>query len=352
MSADKDHPLIDKVEHGLERAGMVEHVVVHDRKGWHWAWRLTRIGLLVLLILFVIAAAGIWIWRKPIADDYLRDELDRRGVTATYTLDRVGIRTQQVSNLVIGDPANPDLTVRRAIIQVKIKWNGSVKPYRVAARGVRLRGQLVGNRVSWGQIDRLLPPPTDKPFTLPDLTVDLKDTTVALATAAGAMGFAVEGRGNLSGGFKGKLAATAPRLTPGACSLDQFRAFVNIGVIARRPQVKGPIGATSFACPASNIRLAEPRAEIDSSFSEAFGSFDGRGRLSLASMEAGINGLAGTVSNVTFKGTPTKILGRVDLAARQARLGDILAQRTNFDGRYRLDAAARSADPAWRLRVE
>ena len=30
----------------------------------------------------------------------------------SYTLDRVGFRTQQVSNLVIGDPANPDLTVR------------------------------------------------------------------------------------------------------------------------------------------------------------------------------------------------------------------------------------------------
>ncbi len=41
---------------------------------------------------------------------------------------------------------------------------------------------------------------------------------------------------------------------------------------------------------------------------------------------------------MTFKGTPTKISGHIDLAARQARLGDILAQRTNFDGRYALDS--------------
>jgi len=338
MSADKDHPLLDKVEHGLEKAGMVEHVVVHDRKGWHWVWRLTRLGLLILLILLVIAAAGIWIWRKPIADDYIRDELARRGVTATYQLDRVGFRTQQISNLVIGDPARPDLAVQQATIQLKVQWNGSVNIYRVVARGVRLKGRLIGNKVSWGEIDKLLPPPTGKPFTLPDLTVDLKDATIALATAAGPMGFAVDGRGNLSGGFKGKLAVAAPRLTPGACTLDQFRALVDIGVIARRPQVKGPIGAVAFACSASNLRLIEPRAEIDSSFSEAFGSFNGRGRLTLASMEAGINGLAGATGNVTFKGTSTEILGSVNLAARQARMAEIVAQQTNFDGYYRLDA--------------
>ena len=59
----------------LEHGGLVEHVYVHDRKGWHWAWRLTKFGLLVFLVLLVIAAAIIWIWRKPIADDYIRDEL-------------------------------------------------------------------------------------------------------------------------------------------------------------------------------------------------------------------------------------------------------------------------------------
>ena len=100
---------------------MVEHVVVHDRSGWHCAWRFTRIGLFVLLILLIIAVAVVWIGRKPIADDYIRDELERRGVTATYKLDRVGFRTQQVSNLVIGDPSNPDLSVRHATIQLKVQ---------------------------------------------------------------------------------------------------------------------------------------------------------------------------------------------------------------------------------------
>ena len=102
----------------------------------------------------------VWIARKPIANNVVASELDKRGVQATYKLERIGLRTQRVSNLVIGDPANPDLTARVAQVQMRLKWDGSVEFYRIAARGVRLQGRVVGNKVSWGQIDRLLPPPT------------------------------------------------------------------------------------------------------------------------------------------------------------------------------------------------
>src|SRR4029450_1294097 len=152
MSPGNDDRPIERVERALEHEGLVEHVYVHDRKGWHSAWRRTKLGLLIVLILLVLAAAIIWIWRKPIANDYIRDELERRGVEATYTLDRVGFRTQQGSNLVIGSSANPDLSVRRAIIQLKIGWTGSVKGYRVAARGGRLKGGLrAAGKGGWGE---------------------------------------------------------------------------------------------------------------------------------------------------------------------------------------------------------
>lgn len=345
MTPGNDDRPIERIEHGLEHAHLIEPVVVHDRKGWHRVWRITRLGLLVVLTLALAAAAMLWIWRKPIADDYLRDELARRGVTASYTLDRVGLRTQQVSNLSIGDPADPDLTVKRAIVQLRVKWNGSVEVYRVVARGARLKGQLLPDgQVSWGQIDKLLPPPSGRPFRLPELTVDLKDATVALATQYGRMGFAVEGRGNLSGGFAGKLAARSSGLDFGACRLDHFAALVDIGVTARRPNVKGPIGAQGLNCPASNLHLTQPRMDIDSSFSEAFASFDGRGRLTLPSFQAGENGLANVTSNLTFRGTPARPLGHIDLAAQKARLAQVFAGRTRFDGRYRLDTRRGTID--------
>ncbi len=301
-------------------------------------WRRTQWVLLGFLVLLLLAIAGVWLARKPIATNVVARELSKRGVEATYTLDRIGLRTQQVSNLVIGDPANPDLTARVALVEMRIKWNGSVEFNRIAARGVRLRGRVVGNKVSWGQIDKLLPPPTGKPFTLPNIVVDVADTTIALRTPFGPLGFAVEGRGNLAGGFKGKLAASAPLLTPGACRLEQLRAYVSLAVVARRPQVTGPVGATSFSCVPSRLTLSNPRMVIDTSFSEAFGSFDGKGRLSMDSIVAGVNGLSAVNSNLTFSGSPTDIAGAIDLNARQARLAKILADRTRIKGRYRLDA--------------
>ncbi len=341
MSADKEQGNAEHVRVAPHHGALVEQVVVHDQSGWHRAWRLTKAGLLLFIILLVIAAAAIWIWRKPIADDFIKDELERRGVQGSYTLDRVGFRTQQISNLVIGDPAKPDLTVRRAVIQLRILWNGSFEVYRIAARGVRLKGRLLPDgRVTWGEVDKLLPPPSGKPFRLPDISVDARDATIALATPYGGMGFAVEGEGNLSGGFAGKLAASAPGLKFGACDLDRFRAHVDVGVTARRPSVKGPIGAEALRCPASNLLLAQPRMEIDSSFAEGFDSFNGGGRLTMADFRAGANGMAGVVSNLTFRGTPARALGRIDLAAQQARVDRIVAGRTRFEGRYRLEAGA------------
>ena len=95
---------------------------------------------------------------------------------------------------------------------MRILWNGGVEVYRIAARGVRLRGELRRDgRVSWGEIDKLLPPPSGKPFRLPDISVDLADTAIALKTPYGNLGFGLYGAGNLTGGFKGRLAVAGPK---------------------------------------------------------------------------------------------------------------------------------------------
>ena len=167
---------------------------------------------------------------------------------ATYTLDRVGLRTQQVSNLVIGDPKDPDLTAERAVVQLRVLLTGKVEVYRIVARGVRLHGQLAGGKVSWGQIDKLLPPPSGKPFSLPNIVVDVADTTIRLDTPFGRIGVALIGSGNLSGGSKGRIAPAAPSLRPGRCSVDGLKANLAIAVNARRPHVViGGVGTVIVA---------------------------------------------------------------------------------------------------------
>ncbi|UUR08766.1 intermembrane phospholipid transport protein YdbH family protein [Sphingomonas glaciei] len=301
--------------------------------------RFIGIVLVALLVLLVIAAIVLWSQRRPIATNILSRELERRGVQASFKLDRIGLRTQQVSNLVIGDPRRPDLTARLAQIQMRIKWNGQVEFYRVVARGVRLNGRVIGRRVSWGQVDRLLPPPSGKPFSLPDISVDLADTSIAMATPYGPIGIAVEGAGKLTGGFKGRLAAASPSLDAGRCTLTGMRAALAVSVAARRPQVSGPLSASNFACPASNIAIAQPRFDIDSRFTEGFDRFTGSGRMSAMALVAGVNRLDRFNADLTFGGQPSQLLGTVKLSAAGARMAQLTAARTRLDGSYLLNAA-------------
>lgn len=314
-----------------------ETVIIRRRRPWR---RVVSVIAIVILVAVLAALFILWMARRPIATHFMEREFERRGVQATYRLDRVGLRTQQISNLTIGDPSRPDLTARYAQVQLRVKWNGSVEVYRIVARGVRLRGRFVNNKISWGQIDKLMPPPSGKPFALPNFVVDVADTSIALATPVGPLGIALSGTGNLSGGFKGRLAAASPQIVPGKCSAVNLRANVAVEVVARRPHVSGPVSVDRFRCPASRFDVVRPRFEVDTRVNEAFDDFDGRGRMAIASLAAGENGLANFVGELTFRGDQDSVHGSVKLSAQRSRMAAIYAERTRLGGRYRLGFTA------------
>jgi hypothetical protein len=292
------------------------------------------LGLVGLLL---VAIGAVWIERRPIATHYLKGEFERRGVSASYHLNRVGLRTQEVSNLVIGDPKRPDLVAGFAHIETRLKLDGTFEVYRIVARGVRLHGRLVHGKISWGQIDKMLPPPSNKPFALPDFVLDVADSSISLATPFGPVGLALEGNGKLSGGFTGRAAIVSARIAPGRCAATNVHANVAVAVVARRPRIDGPVVAESFACPASRFVVGAPRFDAKASFNEAFTSIDGGGRMAMTSLVAGANGLANFVGDISFKGALNDVSGRVKLSAQKSRMGTIFADRTRLDGGYHLN---------------
>jgi translocation and assembly module TamB len=298
--------------------------------------RIAGFILLALLLLLVAAIIVVWIDRRPIAVHFLKGEFERRGVTASYHLDRVGLRTQEVSNLVIGDPKRPDLIAKYAHIETRLRWNGNFDVYRIVARGVRLRGRLVHGRVSWGEIDKLLPPPTNKPFALPDFVVDIADSSISLVTPFGPLGIALEGNGKVSGGFKGHAAIVSPKLIPGRCAATNLRTTLALAVVARHSEVQGPVTLDHFACPASRFLVDAPRFDAKATFNEAFTTVDGSGRMAIATLDSGANGLADFGGEITYKGALNNVDGRVSLAAQQSRMATIYAERTRLKGRYHL----------------
>ena len=324
-------------DQAIGEPGEAHEKVIVRRPRWR---RIASFAALAVVALLIVAILFVWIERRPIATHYLQRELARRGVQGSYHLDRVGLRTQQVSNLVIGDPRHPDLTARFARIQMRLKLDGSFEVYRIVARGVRLRGRLVDGKVSWGQIDKLLPPPSNKPFALPNFALDIADSSIALATPFGPVGVALQGTGKLSGGFKGHVAVASPRLTPGRCTAVDLRATLAIAVVARHPKVEGPVALDRFACPVSHFLVDAPRFDTKASFNESLTNVDGSGRMAILALAAGANGLANFDGQLTYKGSLTDVRGRVKLAAQKSRLATIYAERTRLDGGYRLGLRA------------
>src|SRR4051812_36386719 len=318
-----------------ERGDMAPRDTVVVRRRSLFA-RVSAIAALGLLVLLVVAIAFVWVQRRPIATHYLKGEFERRGVTASYHLDRVGLRTQEVSNLVIGDPKRPDLAARYAHIETRLKWNGNFEVYRIVARGVRLRGRLVHGKVSWGQIDKLMPPPSNQPFALPDFTLDIADSSIALETPFGPLGFALAGNGKLSGGFIGRAAIVSPQLVPGRCAASNMHAALTVSVVARHPRIEGPVTLDRFSCPVSRFDIAAPRFDAKASFNEAFTSIDGSGRMAIASLVAGANGLANFAGDISYKGSFGDVYGRVKLSSQMSRMATIFADRTRLDGGYHM----------------
>lgn len=325
-------------DEGLDLPEPNHAVIVRQRTPW-WA-RAASFVAVALLVLLLSGIIIIWFRRLPIATHYLKGEFERRGVTASYHLDRVGLRNQEVTNLVIGDPNHPDLVAKYAHIETRLHWNGNFEVYRIVARGVRLRGRLVHGKISWGQIDKMMPPPSNKPFALPDFVLDVADSSIALTTPFGPIGVSLQGNGRLSGGFAGHAAIVSGRLVPGRCQATDLHAFVAVGVTARRPNVSGPLSLSRFVCPSSRFDIQAPSFEAKATFNEAFSNIDGSGRMAIAQLVAGTNGLANFVGNITYKGALNHVSGHVDLAAQRSRLATITAATTRLSGNYNLSGKA------------
>ena len=124
-----------------------------------------------------------------------------------------------------------------------------------------------------------------------------------------------------------------------AWTSDSFETSA-LTVIARRPQIDGPVTVGRFICPSSRFDVVAPRFDAKASFNESFTSVDGWGRMAIASISTGNNGLAAFTGELTYKGSFADVGGRVKLAAQNSRLGTIFADRTRLAGAYRLGTRA------------
>ena len=307
-------------------------------------WPRVLVGLAGLLLLALLA---LWLARKPLATHYADRFLAEKGVAARYGIADLGLGRQRLTNVVLGDPADPDLVADWLEARTAVGLGG---PYLTGVRGghVRVRARWVNSKLSFGSLDRLLPAgESGKPFTLPALALDVDDLRARVETPWGVLGAKLTGSGRLDGGFAGKLAVTSLRLGA-ACAATGPHLAVEVRTLAagltRRAQavqLEGSAETAGLTC-----------AGVRSGYANA----SGRGQIVLGNaiswtLDTDITGTQvrrlawsaqGITGRVRLAGLAGRIAGDVALAGTRVAGSGMSAATVRLTGQVLRDSARRT----------
>ncbi|MDO6415777.1 YdbH domain-containing protein [Sphingomonas sp. BIUV-7] len=269
-----------------------------------------RPRLFAALAILAVLLLMLWALRLRIAGALVDRRLAAAHVPASYRLTKIGPFLERMEDVRIGDPAAPDLVARQ--IDVTIGYGLTGPAVRgVDVDGVRLSARIDDQGLHLGALDRLLPKTGGK-VELPDLTVQLHDVRLALATPNGAIRVALAGRGNPARAFGGTAQVEADRLRLASCSLSRVSADLKIATDLGAPRVRGPVRIMGMGCP--GLALGRGELRIAATSSKAFDRVTGRatpagfaGRAGPARF-AGVGGAidaAGTLGHLKGKGALT-----------------------------------------------
>lgn len=216
----------------------------------------------ILLALLALGLVTLWLQRENLAHRIIGRQLDQYDLPATYKLEKVGPRSQVITNVVVGDPARPDFTAELVEVSIVptlgLPTIGSVRLVKP-----RLYGSYRAGKASFGILDKVLfAPGPDRPAGLPDLELRLEDGRARIDTDFGAVGIKADGRGNLRNAFGGQFAAIAPELRMGACRLTAVSAFGRISSDAGAPRFSGPLRLRGARCGELRFGRVAMQAEL------------------------------------------------------------------------------------------
>ncbi|WP_137861717.1 MULTISPECIES: YdbH domain-containing protein [unclassified Sphingomonas] len=295
-----------------------------------WRWRRAAIGVLVVL---AVAIGAAWLQRRIIARGFVDRELARRGVPARYEIEQLSPWRQRLTNVSIGDPRDPDLAADWIELRTSLyPWRAEILVVRAGT--VRVKGRIANGTLSLGTLDRLLPPPSGKPFSLPRLIVDVADARLRLDSGGGMVELALSGKGMLTDGFAGMLRADATRLRISDCTLDGVAARMRIRIKRGAPSFDGPAQAAQVAC--ADMRAARPRIDVRASLAASLARWKGDADLGAASVASSLGQVLGLSGSIGFAGDHARTEGSVALHTGMLAAKDMHAGAAVLSGRYAL----------------
>jgi len=292
----------------------------------------------------IVVLAGVWLAREQIARGIIDRQLSALALPVHYTIVSIGPGTQVLRDVVIGDPARPDLTIERAELSVDYT-RGMPRAGRIVFVRPRLYGTYLGGKLSFGSLDKVLfaPAADNQPPRLPDYNVALTDGRALLEGDFGRLGIKLDGDGQLRGGFAGSLAVVAPALTLGPCEAGRTTAFGKLRVDQEQPRFQGPLRMASLRC-AGGIAAAPAALRLDATLDKHLHDLRARGDLRSGAIAAPQGRLAALALRFGLSLTGGALSARVMGKATDLRAPSAAAGELAFDGLVRARAGSAALD--------
>ena len=278
--------------------------------------RALRAGFRVAVVFLLVAALVGWSQREQIADDFIANTFAEKGIPATFDVEQISPRKQVITNIVIGNPEQPDLTVERVEVLITPRL-GLPDISEVRLVRPRLFGTVREGQLSFGALDPFIFTGEDGPFEFPALRLAITDGRALLDTDYGRVGLKLAGSGHLRGGFEGELAAVAPALALGDCAGEEVTLYGRVAIDAERPEFRGPVRFASLDCEGSGLAVRNAGILMDVQAERNLVEYDGNldfaaDSVALADVRAALSG------DGRFTWRDRNLTVRYDLAATDA----------------------------------
>lgn len=318
-----------------ERAASDEVVLDEGIPAHRPRWRKKRWAVpFVLLALLITLGLAAWFSRESIADDIIRKQLENYDIPATYNIERIGGRTQILTDVVVGDPNNPDFTADRVLVTLRHRL-GLPEIGGVSLVNPRIYGSFRDGNLSFGSLDSLIFAETGKAPGLPNLKVSISDGRGLLRTDWGPVGLKVEGKGVVSHGWSGILAATAPQLDFGDCDVRGATAYGAITTSSGEPKFSGPVRLASLGCEKAGLSLADYAMDTEVSTDDRLANIDVKARLDGGRTQYGDNLASALIGTIRARFGDTRTTAKFTLAGREIQTPQALAAVLTAEGQLR-----------------
>ncbi|TMM50490.1 exoprotein [Qipengyuania marisflavi] len=286
-------------------------------------------GVLALVLAGLLAFA--WFTRESIADDFVADQLEAYDLPATYQIQRIGPRTQILSDVQIGSADAPDFTAKRVIVRLRHRF-GVPSIDKVTLVEPRLYGRYRNGQLSFGSLDKVIFADSGGPPGLPAINLAIRDGRGLIDTDFGPVGLKLAGAGLLRDGFAGIIAANAPALAFADCAAERVTAYGKVSTSDGKPKFTGPLRLGALTCKEQGIQLADFDMEMEASANAELANPALVARIDGGAMRYGDNKAGALRGTVRAQMRDALVTARYTLAARSVETPQALAAVMTAEG--------------------